>query len=70
MTLGVVGERELANGDTGMDEGGPMMMITITVILEGWKSRHALLPVLIHSAADFSYQLQYDQKCSKLFSEK
>lgn len=41
-------------GHTGMDEGGTMMMITITVILEGWKSRHALLPVLTHSAADFS----------------
>lgn len=35
-------------------EGGTMMMITITVILEGWKSRHAFLPVLIHSAADLS----------------
>lgn len=56
-------------GHTGMDEGGTMMMITITVILEGWKSRHALLPILIHSAADFSYELQYDQRYSKLFPE-
>jgi len=36
-----------------MDEGGTMMMmITITVILEGWKSRHALSLVLIHNATD------------------
>lgn len=40
-------------GRTGMDEGGTMMMITITVILEGWKSRHALSLVLIHNATDF-----------------
>lgn len=51
----------------GVNEGGPMMMITITVILEGWKSRHALLLVLIYSARDFSYELRYDQRYSKLF---
>jgi len=55
MTLGAAGERQedwrtgvgegRAAGGLGANEGGPMMLITITVILEGWKSRHALLPV-------------------------
>jgi len=44
-----------------------MMMITITVILEGWKSRHALLLALIHSAVDFSYERLHDQRYGKLF---
>jgi len=51
----------------GQTKGGPMMMITITVILEGWKSRHALLLALIHSAADFSYERLHDQRYGKLF---
>lgn len=67
MTLGVAGAGTRGWGRTGVNEGGPMMMITITVILEGWKSRHALLLVLIYNARDFSYELRYDQRYGKLF---
>lgn len=44
------------------------MMITITVILKDWKSRHALLLVLISNGRDLSYKVQYDQRYDKLFS--
>lgn len=66
---GRAGTREWGR-HAGADEGGPMMMITITVILEGWKSRHALLLALIHSAADFSYECLHDQRYDKLFSDR
>lgn len=72
MTLGVgrrAGTRE--RGHTGIDEGSTMMMITITVILEGWKSRHALLLIPdTQRAADFSCGLQYDQRLNKLLPER
>lgn len=60
-------------GGRGWPEREMMMMITITVILEGWKSRHALLPVhpIVAALADLS-RMKSDmiKGISKLFSRE